>query len=1036
MNENSTRRGLLLTLAVLFQLFIFTEARSQGGRLITGKITDEAGSRLAGASVVQKGTSTGTSTDTAGNYTIRVSGTNPVLVFSNVGLTTQELPVYAGSNVLNVQLKLNQGVTTQAEVVVVGYGTQRKKDLTGSVASVSSREFGSKPFNSPDQILAGRVSGVSIANRSGDPAAPTEVRIRGIGTLGNNQPLFVIDGVPITNTSNVIVNTGSAQETNPLAGINPSDIESMDVLKDASATAIFGARAANGVIIITTKRGREGKVSLSYDGYTGRLTIPGNRIFKMLDVPQYIALQKELGNDFSAFANQPTVDWQRAIFKSAIATNHNVTASGGNANATYSISGGYFNQSGIERAQDFKRYSLRITTELRAGKWIKLGESALLSSLDRSVQGEDAQFAAYSSARNAPFFQVYNAAGQYNPRNATTAPNAATAVNYAWYTDPSFEQTIVKNKKIVGNVYVELTPLNHFNYRASAGIDANLIDGLFHLYPVDISVAGGKGPNLFKPETLNQERGVESTITLSNTLTYNNQWHDHKITALVGYEQSDYRFDKMRIQGTTLLFPGLNLASLAQGVSSSQIKDQWAINGWLGRVFYSYKDRYLLTVNLRNDNSSRFSESKRSQLFPSGSLGWRVSEESFMKNSRVINDLKMRVSYGNTGNQFTGGNFSYLSTLGSNIGYVIGTGQTIVSGVAPLALANSNLHWETTTQLDLGFDFSLLNYKLTGTVDFFDKTTNGMLISAPVAYTTGYYAPTDINAGQMKNTGLELALSYRNKIGPISYTVGGNATFINNRVTQMPVTVPYIANTDGTKRISTGYSIGYFYGYRMTGIYQTDAEAVAATGNANAKAGDVKFEDVNGDKKIDADDRTAIGRAVPGYYYGINISLNWKELDFSLIGQGVGDVQIYNQTRQALEGMSDGSNQLVSTLNRWTTSNKSTTMPRAVAGDPNGNNQFSTRWLESGSYLRIKNIQVGYTFTSGVLQSATKGFVSSARLFVGLLNPLTFTKYKGYDPEVTRPPSFTPGESQLNNGIDAGGSPQPFMIQGGWLIRF
>lgn len=1028
-------RFLPLVLGLWVQCIFATHSFAQTPQRITGKVTDENGNPLRGASVIQKGGAHGTSTDSAGTFTISINGAHPVLVISQVEMLAQEVKVDANNSVLNVQMKTNPK-SNLTDVVVVGYGTQRKADLTGAVASVSSKDFATKPFTSPDQILAGRVSGVSISNRSGDPAAPVEVRIRGVGTVGNNQPLFVIDGVPITVTSNVIVNSGSAQETNPLAGINPSDIESIDVLKDASATAIFGARAANGVITITTKKGKDGRMSLSYDGYTGRLSVPQSRVFKVLGVSDYIALQKELGNDFSTFASKPNVDWQNQIFKTGIANNQNLNASGGTANANYSISGGYLKQSGIERAQGLERYTLRITSEIKATKWVKFGESILLSSVNRDVQGEDAQFAAYTSSLNAPFFQAYDPSGQYNPVNSTTSPTAATAVNYAWLTDPSFEFANVTNRKIVGSVYAEFDITKHLKYRASAGLDANLIDGLFQLHPIDPTVLGGKGTNLFKPDLLDQEKGVESTITLANTLTYTNQWDKHKLTALVGYEQSDYRFDKDRIQGTTLLFPGINVASLAQSVSASQIKDQWAINGILGRIFYSYNDRYLFTVNLRNDNSSRFSSANRSQLFPSGSIGWRLSEETFVKRIKAINDLKLRVSYGNTGNQFTGANFSYISTLGSTIGYVIGSGQTVVNGVAPLALANANLHWETTTQADLGVDFTLFDYKLSGTIDYFDKTTNGMLIAAPVAYTTGYYATTDINAGQMKNKGLELSLNYKNKVGQFTYSIGGNYTVVNNEVTQMPATVPYIANTDGSKRISPGYSLGYFYGYKMTGIYQTDADAVSGTGISTAKAGDVKFADVNGDKVIDANDRTVIGRAIPKFYYGFNLSLAYKGLDISVFGQGVGGVDIYNQTKQTLESMSGGNNQLTSVLNRWTATNHSNTMPRAASGDPSGNNQFSTRWLENGSYLRVKNIQLGYNFSSEMLKIATKGFISYARLYIGLLNPFTITKYTGYDPEVTRPPSFTPGESQLNNGIDAGGAPQPFMVQAGWQVRF
>ena len=748
-------------------------------RTITGKITDESGSPLPGASIVIKGTNGGTTTNESGNFSLTASGQNTTLVISSSGYMQREVGVGQQSSV-NVKLMADVKQQSLNEVVVVGYGTQRKVDVTGAVGSVSRKDFANKPFTSPDQILAGRVSGVHIANRSGDPAAPVEVRIRGVGTAGNNQPLWVIDGVPIAITSNITVNTSSTTESNPLAGINPSDIESIDVLKDASATAIYGARASNGVIMVTTKRGREGRTTMSYEGYVGSQTVPESAKFDVLDTEDYIQLQKELGRDLSAFVGKPAVDWQDQIFRTAMATSHNLSVSGGSKTANYSIGAGYLNQDGIEMAQGFERYSAKVTSDIKVGNHLKFGESVLLSATNRQVQSEDAANAAFGAAHNAPYFQPYTSTGAYNPSNNTTT-GGVKGVNYLWLLDESAQETIIKNNKILASAYGELDILKDLKYKATVGVDYNVVTGSYYEAAIDYS--GGNNP---QQSLFVQEEPKESTISLANTLSYSKEFGKHKINALAGYEQTDYRFQRLRMQGTGLTNPSLNLAGGAATISSSKGADQWAIRGVLGRVFYSFNDKYLFTFNVRRDESSRFPEANRSGVFPSFSLGWKVSDEKFFQNSKFINDLKLRASWGQSGNQFTGTNFAYINSLGSDVRYVVGTSQRVVAGAAPLFLANSDLKWETTSQINIGVDMAMLNNKLTSTIDYFDKTTNDILLSSPIPLTSGYFALADVNAGQLKNSGVELSLNYRDRIGNFSYNIGGNITFIKNDLINYP----------------------------------------------------------------------------------------------------------------------------------------------------------------------------------------------------------------------------------------------------------
>ena len=1029
MNRMFVSRQLLPSIAVAL-LFIFTSLFSYGQqKKVSGKITDEKGTPLENVSVVLKGqTQTqGTVSDANGFFSITVPGEDAILMFSYLGYIDQEVSV-AGKSTINLQLQPDQKKAALSEVVVIGYGTQRKIDLTGAVGSISRKDFANKPFTSPDQILAGRIAGVNITNRSGDAGAPIEVRIRGIGTAGNNQPLWIIDGVPVsTNTSTITVNTSSATESNPLAGINPSDIESIDILKDASATAIYGARANNGVILVTTKRGKLGAATLSYDGYVGTQAAPKNKLFDVLNTDQYIKFQQEgLGNDYSAFTGKPTVDWQDLVFKTGISTAHNLTLSGGNQTATYSFGAGYLDQLGIQIAQNFKRYSARATSDVKIGKYLKFGETFLIARTERQVQSEDFANAGAGSAANAPFFQPYTATGKYNPVNPTTT-GGASAQNFLWSADENEGgYTTMKSNKLLGNLYAEIEPIKGLKYKASLGLDYNESTGLFLQFPVDFS-------GISSPRTaiIVNEQPKESMLTLTQTLTYDKTFGKSKITALVGYEQTSYLQRRLRVQGNGLFNPALGLAGGSQAFGSSETADHWNIQGKLARLFYSYNDRYLLTATIREDKSSRFAKANNTGYFPSFSVGWKLSEENFLKDSKIFNELKIRAGWGQSGNQFTGTNFSYLPSLSSFVKYVVGTGQTIVTGYSPVIFANPDLKWETAIQTNIGLDYSMFNYKLSGSIDYFNRTTKDLLISVPVALTTGFYQFADLNSGTLTNKGFEFSANYRDNIGDFGYNIGGNFTYVENEFTKLPDGIDYIQLND--KRISIGRPLGYFYGLKTEGIYQSDAEVPGTPGYADAKAGDIKFADIDGDKKLTEADRTYLGSPIPKFYYGINLGANYKSFDLSIVFQGVGKYTVNNGPRQALESMNSSQNQSITVLDRWTPTNKSNTMPRANSGY-NTNNGFTDRFLENAAFLRVKNLQLGYNIKS--ISAATHGVISYARFYIGVYNLFTLTNYSGYDPEVTRLQTFAGGENQFLNGYDNGNAPQPRMVQFGWQINF
>ena len=1025
LKQNQFRAFCLILTALLFT----SVQTSHAQQTVSGTVTDALGP-LAGANILVKGTTTGAVADFDGNYSIEVPEGSDILVFTYVGYTAQEVTVN-GRSTINVMLV--EDAAALKEVVVVGYGSQRKADLTGAVATIKSGSIIDKPITSPDQALAGTMSGVNITNRSGDPGAPISVRIRGVGTPGVNDPLWVIDGVPIVQTTNITVNTSSTTDSNPLAGLNSNDIESISVLKDAASTAIYGARAANGVIIVTTKRGKRGDASVTYNGYVSYATVR-DRI-DVLNTEQYIDIQGQLGNDVSQFSGSPTVDWQDLIFQSGLVQNHNISVSGGSEKATYFISGGYLDQEGIERAQGFRRFSLKANSDIKVGKSLKFGESFLISQTDRQVQSENAVFSAFNSARNAPYYQPYGDGPLgYNLINPTTVGNGM-ATNYLYRTDDRFTTTKIQTRKVLGNFYGELQILDGLKARTSLGIDYNV--GVGDWFTSDLPLLnGGSGSSL-----LVSERPIELTLTTAATLQYDKTLGDgHNIGALFGFEQTKFRYDKLRLQGRDLFND--NFASTGNTVSGGNEADLWTLQGWIGRLTYNYKGKYLATANMRRDATSRFAPGNRDQIFPSISLGWRISDENFFPKESAINELKIRAGWGQSGNQFTGLNFAYLASIDNNIRYVTGDGQGTQTAPAPTTFANEDLKWETSTQYDIGIDASLFEDKLSATIDYYNKTTDDVLLGVPLPYVSGFFLPTDANIGQIKNSGIELSFNFSDEINDFKYSIGGNLTTVKNEVTDLG-TIPSIISGIGgasTHRTVVGESLGHFYGYVTDGLYQNAAEVAAAVPDVNGtpSPGDVRFVDVNNDGVVDADDRTFLGSPFPGFFYGMTFNAEYKGFDFSLNLRGVGDRQIYNSSRINLEGMTGNGNFSTQVLDRWTGegSTNSSSNPRLALGDPNQNNRYSDRWIEDADYLRIQNISIGYSLPGEKLASWTNNFISSMRFYIGVQNLATFTKYSGYDPEVGRTQSFQKGDFTLATGQDGGASPLPRIVQFGWTINF
>lgn len=984
--------------------------------IIKGEVKDEAGLPLPGATVLIKGTNAYALSDANGLFNISGGKELPfTLLISSVGFKSQEVEVYEPDEPIEVQLR-NDNLLE--EVVVVGYGTQKKSELTGSIASVP-QDILKQPISSVDRALQGAVAGVQVTQTSGQPGGGVSIRIRGGSSIqGGNEPLYVIDGYPVYNTEQ---STGaiSGANVNPLSAINPSDIESIDILKDASATAIYGSRGANGVIIITTKKGKAGQNVITYDVTYGVQNL--RKKIDVLNAPQFASLRNDAlydtnpaGGKFQYLSQEEIdqlgngTDWQDEGFQSAQTQNHQLSLSGGSQKTRYAISGSYFSQDGIIKNTDFERFSTRINLETKPTDRLTIGVNLTGSKTNANVAPGGIVTALLTMP---PTATIYEPDGSYTLRNPfeNIFSNPIASLN------EQINKTATN--RLLGTAFAEYSLLKGLNFKVLFGTDiTNTKDENYipsTIYEGSINNGSASIGVLNSSSWLNE-----------NTLTYSKQFGNHSINALVGFTQQEYQRDIVRTGATNFVTDNVTYNSLQDGAVTTRPysnNTSWALLSYLGRVNYNYASKYFFTASLRTDGSSRFGKNNKWGYFPSAAASWKISEEGFFsRTSRAISDLKLRASYGATGNQEIG-EYQSLATLRS-VTYLLG--GNLVTGFVPNGIANSDLGWETTNQFDVGIDLGLLHNRLILTLDGYYKKTKDLLLNVELPWTSGQ-ATSLQNYGSVENRGLELGINTVNLEGKLTWNTSINFSINRNKVTSIGEgSESYLS---GNYIVKVGEPLGTFYGTVTDGILQTGEEATkgAYTGNATPKAGDRLYKDFSGDNQFTtALDRRIIGNAQPDFIFGITNNLGWRDFDLSFFFQGVVGNQILNGNKQTLELFNGQQNASTSALDRWTEENPSTTMPRAKL-DPAP--VFSDRLIEDGSFLRLKSLTLGYSVPRQFIEKVR---LSNLRVYVIGQNLLTWTKYTGFDPEITS------GNNTVSQGTDSGIYPVSRTISAGLTVTF
>lgn len=959
---------------------------------ITGQVTGTGGVALSGVSVTIKGTNTGTVTDAGGNYSISVPDETTVLIFSYVGYGTQEVTV---GNRTTINIAMVGTASQMDNVVVVGYGTQRKIDVTGSVAQIKGEEISKQPSQNPISSLQGKIAGVQITN-SGAPGASPEIRIRGIGSVyGDPSPLYVVDGVWYTDIS----------------FLNPADIDNISILKDASSLAIYGVQAANGVVLITTKKGRPGKASVSYNGYVGMQHVT-NQI-QMANANEYATLINELSavNGSGQVLNPSNfstgTDWYHQILRNALVTNHQVSISGGSERSTYNFSVGYFKQDGIVEKNSYTRFTTRLQNDFQVFKPLKLGYT-ITGAASNSNDIPGAIFHQLFAA--APVVPVYYADGTYGDPSDY---NLGDGNNFNPQATLDFFNQKAKNYRVTGSVFADLRFARHFTFHSNIGGDFGQAE-LRNYNPVYTATLKQRNAN----SQLNINRTETRNWILENTLTYENRFNDHNIKILVG--QTAQRSQVYGLAGSAKNVPNstggdmyLALGDLASR-TISDFGDIATYSSYFGRVNYSFMSRYLLTASIRADGSSKFYGNDRWGYFPSIGLGWIITDEPFMKNQNIFNTLKLRGSWGKVGNGKVPSNIS-VSLLSSFPPAIFGpgTGQTY-SSFSVATIVPPTVAWERGVGTDVGLEAALLKNKLYVEADFYNRKTEKAIFDIPVLYSLGTLNNTlSGNQAEIQNRGFELTVNWKSVISQnLSYSIGGNFSMNDNKVLSVttgknPIYGGGSAATGGQLATITvlGQPIGEFYGLQVAGVFQNAAEIASSAQAASAKAGDFKYVDQNKDGVIDGRDRVVLGNPNPKYTYGINTNWTYKEFDLTLDFQGVAKVSVYNANLGIRYGNENFTKDFYD--NRWHGQGTSNTYPSANIGGGD-NYRPNSFFVEDGSYFRIRNMQLGYTLPHALTD---RWKMSSLRVYVNAQNAFNFFKYRGFSPEIT-------GGSPIDKGID------------------
>lgn len=990
---------------------------------VTGQIIAKTdGLPLIGATVMVKGTAISAVTDENGNFSIAAPA-DAILVISYTGFKAQEIPVNGKST---IDVSLEEDLKELEEVVVVGYGTVKKKDLTGAVGHMNNKDIVQQGVSDVTKTLQGRMAGVSVESAGGNPGSGTRILIRGVGSLNNATPLYIVDGVQVANINN----------------LNANDIESIDVLKDASAAAIYGSRAANGVVIVTTKTGKSGEPTFSVSSNLGV-----QHLAKKLDVlnaRQWAevnnAAQAAAGLAPLEFAANPAslgagTDYQDAIYRSALIQQYDLSVGGGSESSKYSVSGGYVTQEGIVDVTDFKRYNLRVKTETKKGRF-KFGETFFVSRDKATTMaggwGGQGGNPVGSAIKMIPIFDIYNpdAVGGYGGAYGPVV-NVANPVAQL-----HLEDITTENTNILANAFAEAEIISGLKYKLNLGYTNNFTT--FRDYWKKYEVG-----TLFTHPTndITIAKTQNTMVLLENTLNYNKEIGKHSIQALAGYTYQTTDLTYLSASKTNLP-DGIEVIDAGAGASNNRgYQYESSLVSLLGRVIYSYDSRYLLTASIRRDGSSRFGQSNRYGTFPSVALGWTISNESFFeKAANILPTLKFRVSYGELGNQEIG-DYQYAAAVASNINYVSGDDQVKWFGATQTAFASPNIKWESTKTTNFGLDFGVLKNTLTGSVDYFYKKTSDVLLNVPIPGSAGSVTNPVVNAGELSNRGVEITLNYANSVGKLNYSFFGTLSSIKNKVDRLGTGSQQIFGGQPTHHGSSttvteaGGPVAAFYLIKTEGIFQTQAEVDAYVGpdgqkiQPNAQPGDIKFLDANGDGIIDNNDRVYSGSPFPKFEYGFGANASIAGFDASVFLQGTSGNKIYNGLRQDMENTSLTYNYSTDVLNYWTPENTNTSMPRVISTDPNLNNRVSTRYLENGSYLRIKTIQIGYSIPE---EFNKKIGITNARFYVSADNLITITNYKGYNPDVGRTGTV------FDRGVDYGHVAYPLArtISGGIQLTF
>ena len=1041
MKKNSIRAKMLLG-AVLVPMCMSAQDIKVQGTVVSA--TD--GEPIIGASVVIEGTNIGTVTDIDGNFTLNTKGKGKIKI-TYLGFKPME-KTFTTSSTLDV--KLTEDSNMLDEVVAIGYGSLKKSDLTGAVTTISADQLKKTPAANVDQALQGRAAGVTVNASSGQPGAAASVRIRGIGTVNDSNPIYVVDGVICSDIS----------------FLAPSDIESTEILKDASSTAIYGSRGANGVVLITTKKGDKGHAQVSFDMYYGIQ----NR-WKKLDlmkkddfVNTYMSLNAtkteksyyekkgfnewlqrfKFGSD-EHFAVAKTdkypngidysaidTDWQDEVFVSnAQIQNYHASVDGGTDKSNYSFSTSYFTQDGTIIGSDYNRLTLRANTSFQVKPWLKIGENlSFVYSKGRNAMNNSASAGASvisAALAMAPWDPVRYPQGAANSKGKDMSGMYAAPSNFKNATNPYsmvyYSHPQDAKQRWVGDIYLEFTPFKGFSYRTDFSYDQLNIKSRNYKDAHDTSVK-----DYLTENWLSRSLSQESTFSWENILTYKFDVKDHSFNIMAGQTVEEYNYYYIGGSGSNILNPDKKNWYLNQ---TTDLKTEAGDNvsrtrrlSFLGRLHYSYKNRYLATINFRADGSNKFPENTWG-YFPSVALAWKASEEAFLKNVKWLDYLKVRAGWGQIGNDKIG-NDAFNQTLyvtgPTFVGYPFG--GTIAPGATVLTWVNQGGKWERTETMNVGVDGAVRNGLLSATVDFFVRNTRDMLIWKKGPAWIGNRYDAQSNIGEVRNTGLEITLGHRNHIGKFNYSVDANVSYIKNELTKLNGGDPIYGDKVVSKE---GLPLFTFWGYKYQGVYKTNDEAnehlwgydKEKAGSNPYHAGDAKFADINGDGKIDDNDKTDLGNSFPKISYGLNLAADYKGFDINLFFQGVAGNKIYNSLRERLEGNGVESALSADMKNVWTTDNVNGTIP-----NPNGNTNniqaVSDRFIENGSYLRLKNLQIGYNFSKNMI--STLG-LTKLRIYAQMSNVFTITGYKGYDPEV-------------GSGVDYGNYPQARTLIFGMNLSF